>query len=55
MGKATESIMRAAANFVPDAFAPKASKHLESDKLLQIGPFAITPHSSIIPDLMPTL
>jgi hypothetical protein len=47
--------MRAAANFVPDAFAPKASKHLESDKLLQIGPFAITPHSSIIPDLMPTL
>jgi ribonuclease J len=44
MGKATESIMRAAANFVPDAFAPKASKHLESDKLLQIGPFAITPH-----------
>jgi ribonuclease J len=36
--------MRAAADFVPDAFAPKAWKHLESGKPLQIGPFAITPH-----------
>jgi ribonuclease J len=44
MGKATERIMRAAADFVPDAFAPKAWKHLESGKPLQIGPFAITPH-----------
>jgi ribonuclease J len=44
MGKAAESIMRAAADFVPDAFAPKAWKHLESGKVLQIGPFAITPH-----------
>ena len=44
MGRATESIMRAAADFVPDAFAPKAWKHLESGKPLQIGPFAITPH-----------
>ena len=44
MGKATERIMRAAADFVPDAFAPNAWKHLESGKPLQIGPFAITPH-----------
>jgi ribonuclease J len=44
MGKATERIMRAAADFVPDAFAPNAWKHLESGKLSQIGPFAITPH-----------
>jgi ribonuclease J len=43
MGRATERIMRAAADFVPDAFAPKAWKHLESDKPLRIGPFAITP------------
>jgi ribonuclease J len=44
MGQAAERIMRAAANFVPDAFAPKAWKYLESGKPLQIGPFAITPH-----------
>ena len=44
MGRATERIMRAAADFVPDAFAPKAWKHLKSGKPLQIGPFAITPH-----------
>jgi ribonuclease J len=44
MGKATERIMRAAADFVPDAFAPNAWKHLESGKNLQIGPFAITPY-----------
>ena len=44
MGRATERIMRAAADFVPDAFAPNAWKHLESGKPLQIGPFAITPH-----------
>jgi ribonuclease J len=44
MGKATERIMRATADFVPDAFAPIAWKHLESGKPLQIGPFAITPH-----------
>ena len=44
IGRATESIMRAAADFVPDAFAPKAWKHLESGKPLQIGPFTITPH-----------
>jgi ribonuclease J len=44
MGNATERIMRAAADFVPDAFAPKAWKHLESGKPLQIGQFATTPH-----------
>jgi ribonuclease J len=44
MGRATESVMRAAADFVPDAFAPNAWKHLESRKPLQIGPFSITPH-----------
>lgn len=44
MGQAAERIMGAAADFVPDAIAPKAWKHLTSGKLLQIGPFAITPH-----------
>ena len=44
MGKATESIMRAAADFVPHAFAPKAWRYLENGKSLRIGPFAITPH-----------
>lgn len=44
MGRATERIMRAAADFVPDAFVPNAWKHLESGKPLQIGPFAIAPH-----------
>jgi ribonuclease J len=44
MGKATERIMRAAADFVPGGFSLKASNYLESEKPLQIGPFAITPH-----------
>ncbi len=44
MGRAAESIMRAAADFLPDAFAPTAWKHLENGKPLQIGPFAITLH-----------
>jgi ribonuclease J len=44
IGRAAERIMRAAADFVPDAFAPNAWKYLESGKPLQIGPFAITPH-----------
>jgi ribonuclease J len=44
MGKATEQIMRAAADFVPPPFAPTASQYLESGKPLQIGPFAITPY-----------
>ena len=35
MGKAAEQIMRAAADFVPEPFAPTASQHLESGKLLQ--------------------
>ena len=44
MGKFAERIMRAAADFMPDAFAPNAWRYLESDKPLRIGPFAITPH-----------
>jgi ribonuclease J len=44
MGRAAERIMRAAADFVPDAFAPNAWKYLESGKPLRIGPFVITPH-----------
>jgi ribonuclease J len=44
MGRAVERIMHAAADFVPNAFAPSAWKHLEGGKPLQIGPFAITPH-----------
>jgi ribonuclease J len=44
MSKAVESIMRAAAPFMPDSFAPKAWKYLESEKPLQIGPFTVTPH-----------
>jgi ribonuclease J len=44
MGKATESIMRAAADFVPDGVALTAAEHLVSGKRIEIGPFAITPH-----------
>lgn len=44
MGKATENIMRAAADFVPDAIPLTAAHHLEHGKRLQIGPFAILPH-----------
>jgi ribonuclease J len=44
MGAATERIMRAAADFVPDGFAPTASQHLESGATLRIGPFTVTPH-----------
>lgn len=43
MGKSTESIIRAAANFVPDAIALSASRHLEHGKVIQIGPFKILP------------
>ncbi|MFC7699480.1 MBL fold metallo-hydrolase [Bradyrhizobium sp. GCM10028915] len=43
MGQATESIIRAAADFVPDAVALRASHHLEHRKPLQLGPFTITP------------
>lgn len=43
MGKATESIIRAAADFVPDAVALKAGHYLEHRKPIQIGPFTIVP------------
>ena len=43
MGKATESIIRAAADFVPDAIALNAAQYLEHGKQFHIGPFAITP------------
>jgi ribonuclease J len=43
MGRAVESIMKAAAAFMPHSFAPKAWKYLESEKTLQIGPFTVTP------------
>lgn len=43
MGKATESIIRAAADFVPDAVVLNASHYLEHRKPIQIGPFTITP------------
>jgi ribonuclease J len=44
MGRAAERIMRAAADFVSDAFAPNAWRYLESEKPLRVGPFAITPY-----------
>lgn len=44
LGRATERIMRAAADFVPRGFAPTASRHLEDRQPLAIGPFVITPH-----------
>ena len=44
MGRDVERIMRAAADFVPDGFAPKASAYLENRKQLKLGPFSITPH-----------
>jgi ribonuclease J len=43
MGEATERILRAAADFVPDAAALNASLHLSHGKRLEIGPFSITP------------
>ena len=44
MGRDVERIMRAAANFVPDGYAPKASAYLENRKTLKVGPFSIKPH-----------
>jgi ribonuclease J len=44
MGKATEAILAAAAHFVPDVVALKATYHLASGKPLSIGPFVVTPH-----------
>ncbi|WP_461333181.1 MBL fold metallo-hydrolase [Bradyrhizobium embrapense] len=43
MGKATESIIRAAADFVPDAVVLNANQYLEHRKPIQIGPFTIVP------------
>ena len=43
MGKGTESIIRAAANFVPDATALRAAHHLVHGIATQIGPFTILP------------
>jgi ribonuclease J len=43
MGKATASIMRAAADFIPDGYSPTASQYLQNRKRLQIGAFAVTP------------
>jgi ribonuclease J len=44
MGRDVERIMQAAANFVPDRYAPKASNYLKNRKTLKLGPFSITPH-----------
>jgi len=44
MGRAAESIMRAAADFVPGGFAPTASAYLEHGKRLTLGPFTLIPH-----------
>ena len=44
MGRAAESVMRAASDFVPDGFAPKATAYLTSGKRLQLGPFLVVPH-----------
>jgi ribonuclease J len=44
MGRAAESIMQAAADFVPDGFAPKASAYLKSGQCLKLGPFSVVPH-----------
>jgi ribonuclease J len=43
MGEATERILRAAADFVPDAVALSAAQHLAHGKPIEIGPFSITP------------
>jgi len=43
MGQATESIIQAAADFVPDAVALNASYHLKHRKPIQLGPFTTVP------------
>lgn len=43
MGEATERILRAAADFVPDAIALNASQYLAHGKRIEIGPFSIIP------------
>jgi ribonuclease J len=44
MGRSAENMMRAAADFVPHGFAPKASAYLEHRKRMELGPFTIVPH-----------
>jgi ribonuclease J len=43
MGRATESIIRAAADFVPDAVMLNAAQYLEHGKPIQLGPFTVLP------------
>lgn len=43
MGRATESIIRAAADFVPDAVKLTAAGHLEHGRSIQLGPFTVLP------------
>ena len=43
MGRATERIMRAAADFVPEAIALDAIHHLEHARQMTIGPFSVKP------------
>ena len=43
MGRATESIIRAAADFVPDAVKLNAAQYLEHGKPIQLGPFTVLP------------
>jgi len=54
MGQAGERIMHAAAHFVPDAFAPKAWKHLKAASLYRLVPSPSHRTSSIIRALMLT-
>jgi ribonuclease J len=43
MGRATENIIRAAADFVPDAVKLSAAQYLEHSKSIQLGPFRVLP------------
>jgi mRNA degradation ribonuclease J1/J2 len=43
MGRATECIIRAAADFVPDAVKLNAAQYLEHGKPIQLGPFTVLP------------
>jgi ribonuclease J len=43
MGRATESIIRAAAHFVPDAVMLSAAQYLEHGKPIHLGPFTVLP------------
>ena len=44
MGAATQRILKAAAPFLPQGFAPHDVLELADRRLLQIGPFTITPY-----------